>query len=331
MGKTIRPDVKSKIDHRQRWWENGHPDRRACAFNFDGQGISLGRYNFAGMDGPLQQIIRDYVTKYPDAARATLNRDGYTLYEEIIAVLPDRLPLLFNRINIHRVDISPSVHPQSKEFKIRLYNGRRPDGGIIEPWKSGLERAAMTAEWYQCELPWIEQYFRTAENIVNYFNTNSRGDRIDTDRCLDLAFDIACQSGGMKMYPLGETVYMDKLNAIVVAYRSSISASPWVDSAVKRKTAILEGKYPMYGWSGEYDDLPMYVEDYERVVKVEKFQDIKGHYAESSLRKFIERGIIQGKPDGTVGPDEPCTLARTVLLIDRALDDFYKRHMKGEF
>lgn len=48
-----------------------------------------------------------------------------------------------------------------------------------------------------------------------------------------------------------------------------------------------------------------------------KTDDIFGHWAEPSIRKAIKKGIVKGYKDGTIRPDEPLTLARLMVIIDR--------------
>ena len=250
---NIRAGLIDKILWRMAWWENGDPRKRATGSNFDGQLLSLGTLQFAGLAGPLQQIFRDYIAKFPEAARNTLNLDGYPLYEEILAVLPDNLPTLFDRINAYPGQV-------------------RRDNYIIEPWNAGLVRVAMSSEWQECEKPYIyDIYVKGAIDLVQYYEANSTGDSIATDRCLDLCMDIVCQSGGTNRYPLGEQGYRDKLQAIVIAYESHMARLDQVDAngniikeyewkkpAVARKQAIVDGAYPMYGWTGDYDDKSMW-------------------------------------------------------------------------
>ncbi|MHB0979466.1 MAG: S-layer homology domain-containing protein [Thermoleophilia bacterium] len=47
------------------------------------------------------------------------------------------------------------------------------------------------------------------------------------------------------------------------------------------------------------------------------FSDIAGHWAESSITKVANRGIIQGHKDGTFGPDEFVTRAQVATFLDR--------------
>lgn len=269
---NIRAGLIDKILWRMAWWENGDPRKRATGSNFDGQLLSLGTLQFAGLAGPLQDIFRDYFSRFPEAARNTLNLDGYPLYEEILAVLPDNLPQLFDRIN-------------------RFPGEIRRDNYIIEPWNAGLVRVAMSPEWQECEKPYIYNiYVKGAIDLVMYYEANSSGDSIATDRCLDLCMDIVCQSGGTNRYPLGETNYRDKLQAIVIAYDNYLQNSEWRKSAVARKQAIVDGAYPMYGWVGEYDDKSMW-----EVENVPNATQNTGDLPDS----------VQPPPVGEVWPDRP--------------------------
>ncbi|WP_378209985.1 N-acetylmuramoyl-L-alanine amidase [Anoxybacteroides rupiense] len=45
--------------------------------------------------------------------------------------------------------------------------------------------------------------------------------------------------------------------------------------------------------------------------------DITGHWAEKSIRKAIEKGVIKGHGDGRFGPDEPVTRAQLAVILDR--------------
>ncbi|ACJ33060.1 M15 family metallopeptidase [Anoxybacillus flavithermus] len=45
--------------------------------------------------------------------------------------------------------------------------------------------------------------------------------------------------------------------------------------------------------------------------------DVKGHWAEASIKKAMEKGIIKGYSDGTFKPDEPVTRAQLAVILDR--------------
>lgn len=45
--------------------------------------------------------------------------------------------------------------------------------------------------------------------------------------------------------------------------------------------------------------------------------DVKGHWAEKSIRKAMEKGVIKGYADGTFKPDEPVTRAQLAVIFDR--------------
>ncbi|MGG3958436.1 M15 family metallopeptidase [Bhargavaea massiliensis] len=45
--------------------------------------------------------------------------------------------------------------------------------------------------------------------------------------------------------------------------------------------------------------------------------DVKGHWAEASIRKAMEKGVIKGYTDGTFKPDEPVTRAQLAVILDR--------------
>ena len=47
--------------------------------------------------------------------------------------------------------------------------------------------------------------------------------------------------------------------------------------------------------------------------------DIAGHWAESFFDDAVRWGLVRGRPDGTVGPDAPLSLAEGLTLADRFL------------
>jgi peptidoglycan L-alanyl-D-glutamate endopeptidase CwlK len=48
-----------------------------------------------------------------------------------------------------------------------------------------------------------------------------------------------------------------------------------------------------------------------------KKDDITGHWAEGSIRKAIQKGIIKGYSDGQFKPDESITRAQLAVILDR--------------
>ncbi len=46
-------------------------------------------------------------------------------------------------------------------------------------------------------------------------------------------------------------------------------------------------------------------------------EDIKDHWAEEVLKKYIDLGILKGYPDGTIRPDRNVTLAEMITILDR--------------
>jgi hypothetical protein len=45
--------------------------------------------------------------------------------------------------------------------------------------------------------------------------------------------------------------------------------------------------------------------------------DVDGHWAEDSIRWCVERGLMQGYPDGTFQPDKPVTRAELATVLRR--------------
>lgn len=59
------------------------------------------------------------------------------------------------------------------------------------------------------------------------------------------------------------------------------------------------------------------VEKPKQKVQPVKKDDIKGHWAETSLKKAMDKKIIVGYPDGTMRPEEPVTRAQLAVILDR--------------
>lgn len=45
--------------------------------------------------------------------------------------------------------------------------------------------------------------------------------------------------------------------------------------------------------------------------------DITGHWAEQSIRRAMDKGLMQGYPDGSWKPDQPVTRAELAVILDR--------------
>jgi len=50
------------------------------------------------------------------------------------------------------------------------------------------------------------------------------------------------------------------------------------------------------------------------------FTDISGHWAESTIERFADAGIISGFPDGSFRPDQDVTRAELAVMLTRAFD-----------
>ena len=339
--RAIRVRVTDGTLNRMALFENGDLITRQVGSNFDGQGISLGTLQFAGMvQGSLQDLINAFFTQFPDAARRELNAEGFPLYEEILAVLPDKLPHLFNRINKYPAIVPDDVHPQ--QYGPYLMAARRGDADIIEPWKSGLVRMAMCPEWQQAELPFIQGYIDAAAALTMYYENNSGGDSIATDRCFDICFDIMCQSGGTTKYPLGETEYRSKLYAIIYGYTLHMGDSEWARQAVARKMALLNGQYDMYNWTASYDDetmweveelanVPMNTGDLPDSVQPPPVGDIWPVQPPScppavAINYLIERGVMPR--DALQRADRPITWGEVATVLHNNNKYLWETHLK---
>ncbi|CAG7621199.1 hypothetical protein PAESOLCIP111_02325 [Paenibacillus solanacearum] len=47
----------------------------------------------------------------------------------------------------------------------------------------------------------------------------------------------------------------------------------------------------------------------------QRFSDIKGHWAEATVNRLVEQGILDGFPDGTFRPDDPVTADQFVKML----------------
>ncbi|MFX4261763.1 S-layer homology domain-containing protein [Pelotomaculum propionicicum] len=52
-----------------------------------------------------------------------------------------------------------------------------------------------------------------------------------------------------------------------------------------------------------------------------KYKDVKGHWAKSTIIEMSELGIFAGYDDGTFRPDDPITELETVSLVDRITEE----------
>lgn len=57
-----------------------------------------------------------------------------------------------------------------------------------------------------------------------------------------------------------------------------------------------------------------------RETDISFFTDISGHWAESTINKWANKGIISGYPDGTFKPDSPVTRAELAKILTLAFD-----------
>jgi hypothetical protein len=256
----------------------------------------------------------DYLKSYPDAAIRDLNRDGYDLYSEVLAEVFTDPHGLFDRLN--------------------AYHGQRLDNYIIDPWHQAWERVAMSWEWQQAERPYIQTYIDQAVHIVTWFEAHSAGDSLLTDRMLDLAFDIACQSWAPAYYDLGETAYLDKGHALIIAAENRIEDPRWKKNSTERKLGILKGSWDTHNWTGDYNDQSMYEEgvshvranldpdvpDVVPVVRPIKTVDPQ----EAAINYLEERGIIPANVD----PATPITWGEVALAIHKNNTYLYEKHLK---
>ena len=313
----IKKDVLDRVLSRHLAWENGGTYRR-CAGNFDGQVMSLGTLQFAGKDGPLIPLIRDYLAGQESAARAVFGTD----YDKVRShIAGDALGWLH------------TLNAYSWET--------RRDNYIVEPWKSRWEAAANSEAWQAAEKPYIQTYFDQAESDLWYFESNSQGDTLITDRVFDLCFEAACALGGLPRYPLVETAYRDKLKAIVYAMITSAS-SEWAVNVQKRAMTIVTGTGVVNGQvvTLVYTDRTIYMEtdmpmetdvtsdnsdsnniNTKEGVNMPKFNDVPhGHWAAKAIERLGGYGIMLGKGDGNFHPDDLLTRAELAMALDRAIE-----------
>ena len=55
-------------------------------------------------------------------------------------------------------------------------------------------------------------------------------------------------------------------------------------------------------------------------VQAAAFSDTEGHWAEASIQKWADKGVISGYPDGTFQPEKPVTRAEFAKIITLAFD-----------
>ena len=85
---------------------------------------------------------------------------------------------------------------------------------------------------------------------------------------------------------------------------------------------VSRGNHPQAGLDGTNIIVPRPAKSqYEPIQVLDtsnvKPTDITGHWAESAIREFIEKGYIAGYPDGTFKPDNPVTYAEFATIVAR--------------
>jgi hypothetical protein len=321
---TLRPDLVKRMLRRHCTFENGDPFTRQCAGNFDGQLMSLGTLQFAGVDGSLVPLIWSWLQKYPEAAEWNL---GSQLYREVLNEIYVDPHGLFNRINRYPGQI-------------------RDDNYIIPPWRDAWIRVAMSPEWKEAELPFVQMYIDQAINIITWFDANSTGDRITTDRGLDIAFDIACQSWAPNYYALAETSYKDKLFAVIKAAESRIINPRWAQNSTERKLGILTGYFSPHNWTGQYDDSSMWQEETEMANAYTGAPDLeearekpapepeqqkpqtKMEMELEAMRHLQERGILPDDLEISVYRGLNVTWGDVAVMFHRNNSYLYDQHLK---
>ena len=58
----------------------------------------------------------------------------------------------------------------------------------------------------------------------------------------------------------------------------------------------------------------------ERTRPVPVWRDLRGHWAEATVKQLAGQGVIAGFPDGTFGPQQPLTRAQVVTMLARAFN-----------
>jgi N-acetylmuramoyl-L-alanine amidase len=131
-----------------------------------------------------------------------------------------------------------------------------------------------------------------------------------------------------------------------VIQRNLIKATGMRDRGVKTADfhVVRETKMPAmlieHGFMDHADDLPKLKSDAFRVLcaqtnvksiaevyklklkskgaeHVAKADDVKGHWAEQSIKKAMANGIMAGYPDGSFGVNDPMTRAQFVAVLDK--------------
>jgi hypothetical protein len=315
----IRPDVIRRALDRHVTWENGGTWRHVAG-DFDGQGMSLGSIQFAAGQGTLQPILRKVAQ---EASQMVFSIFGDDKANKFLSAL---------NTDSGFVSWAKSINDENLN--------------IPEPWHSMFETLANTDVFKAIELPFIQPYIAQAESIINWFESNSTGDSILTDRGFDLAFDTACQLWSPAYYPLGETGYFAKLEAIAWAARST-AAEQWKFDTYSRKIAIAKpdgGMVHGTHYKGQYDDKPMYQEETDMAnaytgepelnevrEKPEQEQpkpQTKMEIQLDAMRHLQERGILPADEDIMICRNTPITWGEVALMFHRNNSYLWENHLK---
>lgn len=143
---------------------------------------------------------------------------------------------------------------------------------------------------------------------ANYFK------KIDRYYSKPVPGDVIFFKNSERIYHTG-IVYAVDSEKVYTCEGNTSSASGVVENGgcvAKKSYSLNYSKIAGYG-------RPKYELVESEVNKMDKFTDIKGHYAEEHIKKLAECGIVNGHEDGTFRPDEPVTRGQAAIMVANAL------------
>lgn len=89
------------------------------------------------------------------------------------------------------------------------------------------------------------------------------------------------------------------------------------------KTLWLALALTVYAFTGLAASTTVHAADAEKI----HFSDTQGHWAESTINRLVDQGILDGYPDGTFRPNEPVSVDQFLKIL---LLSFTEKHQNGE-
>ena len=189
----------------------------AVSGNFDGQGLSVGFFQWNLGQGTLQPMLKKYVNKHSDNAKATLGKSKYNAIVNMLSL--------------------GSKSAQVQWAAKTINNGKK----LKDDWKKALVAMCKTKEFQK-----IEQ--EAAQNWINQGKAMYKRYRLKTVRSLALCIDIAVQNWEISKY-MGSTKGKSEsqIQKMLVEAAVSKASATYKGDVRSRKSCIANGTGTVHG------------------------------------------------------------------------------------